>query len=97
MPERRGPSAGSRTAQESNGGYIIFPTDIAERYGLGKGDQVFWTDSPEEESRSSSRSRRYWVRCCWLYSQSVESSTVSVFGADCEISGEYRGVRYHAS
>lgn len=51
MPQRRGPYADSRTVQESNGGYTVsIPKEIAERYELEKGDQVFWTDSPEAET-----------------------------------------------
>ena len=50
MSQRRGPYADSRTVQESNGGYTVsIPKEIAERYDLKKGDQVFWTDSPGGE------------------------------------------------
>lgn len=51
LSQRRGPFADSRTVQESNGGYTVsIPKEIAERYELEEGDQVFWTDSPDGET-----------------------------------------------
>lgn len=50
MAPGKGPYADSRTVQESNGGFMVsIPKQIAERYGIDKGDEVWWTDDPDSE------------------------------------------------
>lgn len=50
MSSGKGPYADSRTVQESNGGYMVsIPKQIAERYDIEKGDEVWWTDDPDTD------------------------------------------------
>jgi bifunctional DNA-binding transcriptional regulator/antitoxin component of YhaV-PrlF toxin-antitoxin module len=50
MSSGKGPYADSRTVQESNGGYMVsIPKQIAERYDIEKGDEVWWTDDADDE------------------------------------------------
>lgn len=48
MAPCQGPYADSRTVQESNGGYVVsIPKQIADRYEIEKGDEVWWTDDAD--------------------------------------------------
>lgn len=50
MESGKGPYADSRTVQESNGGYMVsIPKQIAERYDIEKGDEVWWTDDADDD------------------------------------------------
>jgi bifunctional DNA-binding transcriptional regulator/antitoxin component of YhaV-PrlF toxin-antitoxin module len=50
MVPGNGPFADSRTVQESNGGFTVsIPKKIARRYGIERGDEVWWVDSPDGE------------------------------------------------
>lgn len=51
MVEDHGLYSDSRTVQENNGGFTVsIPKEIADRYGIEKGDQVWWRDGPEDEN-----------------------------------------------
>lgn len=50
MSSGKGPYANSRTVQKTKVGYMVsMPKQIAERYDIEKGDEVWWTDDERPE------------------------------------------------